>query len=107
MERSPQQKEMEMQQIKMFGTPDCVQCDRAKKMLTKEGADYEYRDLTEHPKDLARFQQQGIKSVPIVETPTETFTGFQPDKLKAAAATQRAASTAPVTGPDTSGPSVT
>lgn len=96
-----------MQQIRMFGTPDCVQCDRTKKLLSKEGADYEYRDLTEHPKDLARFQQQGIKSVPIVETPTETFTGFQPDKIKTAAATQRAAATAPVTGPDTSGPSVT
>lgn len=71
--------------ITIYGQPDCHPCRLAQRQLDKEQVPYDYVDLTQHPHMRRQFHQQGLLSTPIIETPTERFTGLQPDRIKAAA----------------------
>lgn len=71
-------------QVIVYEKPDCVQCDRTKQFLTREGIDYDPRPITA---ELAEtFKAQGLMSAPIVKTPDgQVWAGFRPDLIKALA----------------------
>ncbi|MEO9249118.1 glutaredoxin family protein [Citricoccus nitrophenolicus] len=73
------------------GTESCVQCNAAKRLLDKENAPYEFIDLEKNPAKLAELRAAGFRQMPVIETPTERFTGFDPDRVKRAAAEIRSA----------------
>ena len=75
--------------ITIYGQPNCQPCRLARKQLDKEGVPYDYVDLSERPDKLQQFKDQGLQSTPIIETPTERFTGLQPDRIQQAAAEVR------------------
>lgn len=75
--------------ITVYGTPRCQPCRLTERQLKKEAVPYTYVDLTEHPAKLEHFKAAGIHQTPIIETPTERFTGLQPDRIKQAAAEVR------------------
>lgn len=75
--------------ITVYGTPACQPCRLAERQLKKENVPHTYVDLTEHPAKLEEFKAAGIRQTPIIETPSERFTGLQPDRIKQAAAEVR------------------
>lgn len=77
--------------ITVNGTEDCVQCKRATALLNKEQVPYEFIDvhLEANQAKLATLRVAGFQQLPVIETPTERFTGFDPDRIKQAAAEVR------------------
>jgi len=84
--------------ITVNGTEDCVQCKRATALLDREHVPYEYIDLAreENQSKLAALRAAGFRQMPVIETPTERFTGFDPDRIKQAVVEAREALSAPV-----------
>lgn len=76
--------------ITVYGQPGCQPCRLATRQLDKEEVPYEYVDLTENPKKLQHFKDAGIQTTPIIETPSERFSGLQPNRIKDAATEARA-----------------
>lgn len=79
----------EQTMITIYGQPNCQPCRLARKQLDKEGIPYDYVDLTQRPDKLEQFKAQGLQATPIIETPTERFTGLQPNRIQQAAAELR------------------
>lgn len=62
--------------------PNCVQCDRTKLLMDREGITYEEREIT--PELAEEFKRQGLMSAPIVKTAEgEVWAGLNPDRIKA------------------------
>lgn len=93
----------------MWEKPGCVQCAAVKRALNKEQVLYEVRDLSDpqHTEQLKRFIAAGHQQAPIVQTPSETFAGFQPDKITAAVTEVRSLTSSAMTGQGMSGPGLT
>jgi glutaredoxin-like protein NrdH len=70
----------------VYTKPSCVQCDMTKKMLDKIGVDYNTVDITEDSAAMEMVLGMGFKSAPIVITDTDSWAGFNPDKINSLAA---------------------
>lgn len=77
--------------ITVYSKPHCVQCDATKRTLRKVGAEFTEVDITES--DGAReyvTEELGYFQAPVVVVEDGTgenhWSGFNPDRLKAAAA---------------------
>lgn len=70
----------------VYTKPSCVQCDMTKKMLDKIGVEYDTVDITQNPVALAMILDMGFKSAPVVITDTDSWAGFNPDKINSLAA---------------------
>lgn len=69
--------------IQVFGKPDCPGCEQVKKLLDREGAVYEYYDVTENQWAKDVLVEHGISSVPVVMSFThQPIVGFKPDVIK-------------------------
>ena len=81
--------------VTVYSKPQCVQCDATKRELRKLGAEFRTVDLTETPEALEYVTEElGYAQAPVVvvEDGTEQnhWSGFRPDKIKAAVATAAA-----------------
>ena len=88
--------------ITVSGTKDCQQCIAVGRFLDKRNTPYEFIDLNDNNAKLAALRADGFQQIPVIETPTERFTGFNPSRLEkavtevsAATATQGAVITGP------------
>lgn len=72
--------------ITISGTKDCVQCTAVGRFLDTRHIPHTFIDLNENATKLAELKAAGIQQIPVVETPTERFTGFNPARLDAAVA---------------------
>jgi glutaredoxin-like protein NrdH len=70
----------------VYTKPSCVQCDMTKKMLDKIGVDYKTVDITEDSAAMEMVLGMGFKSAPVVITDTDSWAGFNPDKINSLAA---------------------
>jgi glutaredoxin-like protein NrdH len=70
----------------VYTKPSCVQCDMTKKMLDKIGVDYKTVDIMEDSDALEMILGMGFKSAPVVITDTDSWAGFNPDKINSLAA---------------------
>lgn len=71
--------------IQVFGKPDCPGCEQVKKLLDREGAVYEYYDISITDNDWALdvLKEHGVKQVPVVLSWThQPIVGFKPDVIK-------------------------
>ena len=68
--------------VKLYTTPNCVQCMMTAKEFDKLGIQYEKIDLTNEPDKLAEFKEMGYLSAPIVTTDTKIWSGFRLDKIR-------------------------
>lgn len=76
-----------MSNVIVYSKPSCVQCTATYRALNNKGARYEVIDLTTQPVDVVEsFKARGLLQAPIVVTDTDTWAGFQPDKIAALAA---------------------
>lgn len=67
--------------ITVYTKPNCQGCNLTKRLLDKQGSDYKLIDITEDPAAMERIKELGYLQAPVVETPTETWSGFRPDKI--------------------------
>lgn len=69
--------------VKLYSKNGCPQCKMTKRMLTERGIDFVEINTTEHPEYIEKLKNRGIKSLPVVDTETDSWTGFQPTKINA------------------------
>lgn len=95
-------KEPDMPTITVWSKPGCVQCNATTRTLNHENVPYAENDLTDpkHRQQLEAFVAQGFREAPIVQTPTDTWSGFRPDKLSTVVAHHRAATPSPAVSVD-------
>lgn len=69
--------------VTVYTLPSCVQCDRTKKLLERDGIEYRSVDLSEDAAKAAAFKEAGFLQAPIVELADGTvWGGFRPDLIK-------------------------
>lgn len=74
--------------ITVFSKPACVQCEATYRALNKHGLGYTVVDLSTDTEALDRVKALGYQQAPVVfadsgEAPTEHWSGFRPDRIKA------------------------
>lgn len=74
-----------MEKIKLYSKESCVQCTATERALNMEGVEYEKIDLMGDEAALDRFISEGHTQAPIVDTGSEVWSGFRPDRIKAVA----------------------
>lgn len=65
----------------VYTKPNCVQCDMTKRMMNNLGIEYSTIDITEDSEALDLILGMGFKSAPVVITDSDSWAGFQPDKI--------------------------
>jgi glutaredoxin-like protein NrdH len=73
-----------MTRVTVYTLPVCVQCDRTKKLMDREGIVYDSVDLTTVPEVAAKFKEDGFLQAPIVVVGNDgrRWGGFRPDLIK-------------------------
>lgn len=67
--------------VTVYTKPSCVQCDQTKRLLTKNGIEFETVDITKDDNALQMILGMGFKSAPVVITDNDSWAGFNPDKI--------------------------
>ena len=67
--------------ITVYSKPACVQCEQTKKLLTKNGLEFETIDITQDEEAYNKVVEMGFMSVPVVIAGEDSWAGFQPDKI--------------------------
>ncbi|RPA65049.1 glutaredoxin-like protein NrdH [Aerococcus agrisoli] len=65
----------------IYSKNDCMQCNFTKKYLSERGIEFIEKNVEENEQYREEVKGMGYKSVPVIITANETWTGFQPDKL--------------------------
>lgn len=71
-----------MSGVALYSKPECVQCDRTKKLFDAKGIEYTEIDITQDS-DAYKFvtEKLGYSAAPVVVTETDHWYGFRPDKI--------------------------
>lgn len=79
--------------ITVYSKPRCPQCDATARLLDKQGLDYTKIDVTEDAQALEYIKGLGYQQAPvvIVGDGEDHWSGFRPDRIKAAIAAVEAA----------------
>lgn len=67
---------------KVYTKNGCIQCKMTKRLMDQMKIDYKEINIDEDKAALTYLKEKGVKSAPYIETETESWTGFQPDKIK-------------------------
>lgn len=51
----------------IFTKPNCVNCERTKRLFDSKNIEYKVVDLTKHPEDLAYIKENGFTTAPVIE----------------------------------------
>ena len=54
-------------EIKVYGKPNCPQCETLKSLLNAKGQEYEYIDMSQDIDALNEVKAQGFRSAPCVK----------------------------------------
>ena len=68
--------------VTVYSKNNCVQCKMPKRFLDSNNIAYRAITLDEQPEYIEQVKELGFSAAPIIQTPTEVFSGFQPAKLK-------------------------
>lgn len=71
--------------ITVYSKPNCVQCDATYRALAKHGLAYEVIDITQDAEALQTVKALGYQQAPVVFAGGDHWSGFRPDRIKAAA----------------------
>lgn len=69
-------------QITVYSKPLCVQCTATYRKLDSLGVQYTVVDVSQDDAALERIKELGYLQAPVVETPDEHWSGFNPFKLE-------------------------
>jgi len=65
---------------------NCVQCDATKRMMDKLGVEYSTINISDNPDELDKLIELGYRAAPVVITDSDSWAGFQPDRITGLAA---------------------
>lgn len=72
-----------MKKIKIYTTPICFECEKAKNYFQKLGLKYEEIDATEKKEEAQKaFEKTGHKRIPIIEIGNNILSGFDKKKIE-------------------------
>lgn len=71
-----------MSEVTVYTRPGCVQCDATKRQLQRSGVAFRMVNVESDPSLVERLKDWGFRSLPVVDTGTDRWAGFQPAKLK-------------------------
>lgn len=75
-------KEGEME-VRVYTSPTCPWCKKAKEFLSQAGVIYEEKDVTRDRAALDELVKvAGVRSVPVVTCGTDVLVGFDPARLQ-------------------------
>lgn len=63
--------------LKIYGTPNCVWCDRAKLLAEKHELDYQYIDVSQSQELQVWFKEQGWRTVPQIKDDNSYIGGYE------------------------------
>ncbi len=69
--------------ITVYSKPDCPACTTTYRVLDKLGVDYNSVNIMDDDSNFELVRDMGYSVVPVVVTPTESWSGLQVDKLRA------------------------
>ena len=69
--------------VTVYSKPACVQCRATTRALDKAGINYDVVDITLDDEARDYVMALGHLQAPVVDTGTETWSGFRPDRIKA------------------------
>jgi glutaredoxin-like protein NrdH len=67
--------------ITVYTKPACVQCEQTKKLLTKNGLEFETVDITVDTAAFDKVVALGFQAAPVVITDDDAWAGFNPGKI--------------------------
>lgn len=67
--------------VTVYSKPDCMQCNFTKKWLKERNVSYTELNVEEDEEALSKVREMGYQAVPVIVTETDSWYGFQPDKL--------------------------
>jgi glutaredoxin-like protein NrdH len=67
--------------ITVYTKPACVQCEQTKKLLTKNGLEFDVIDITEDSEAYDRLIGMGFQAAPVVVTDDDSWAGFNATKI--------------------------
>ena len=67
--------------ITVYTKPSCVQCEQTKKLLTKNGLEFETVDITQDSAAFDKIVEMGFKAAPVVNAGEDWWAGFNPGKI--------------------------
>lgn len=65
----------------VYTRPGCVQCNATFRALNKAGVDYRTIDVSDDAAALEHVRGLGYMQAPVVETESDHWSGFRPDKI--------------------------
>lgn len=71
--------------VLIYTTPHCPQCLRTKKDFDSLGIDYEVIDLADYEAERAKLRDAGFRTAPVVFAGGQTWSGYDPGKIRALA----------------------
>lgn len=77
--------------ITVYSKPRCPQCDATYRVLDKQGVEYASVDVSQDLDALEYIKGLGHQQAPVVIAGDDHWSGFRPDRLKAAIAALAAA----------------
>jgi len=67
--------------VTVYTKPACVQCEATKRMMDKLNIKYDTVDITLDKDAFDMVISKGFKSAPVVITDSDSWSGFNPDKI--------------------------
>ncbi len=74
------------EKVKVYSTPACNQCERAKAFLSEKGIDYDAFDITQDSDALQEMRRisRGARSAPVISVCDKVLVGFNKEELEKA-----------------------
>ena len=67
--------------VTVYGTPDCIKCERTKTNLDRANVAFEYKDISTDSLAYARVKELGYQGLPVIEANGTHWSGYDRDKL--------------------------
>lgn len=71
-----------MPKVTVYSKPACVQCNATYRALDNAGVDYDVVDMSVDLDALEYVRGLGFAQAPVVVTENDSWSGFQPEKIK-------------------------
>jgi glutaredoxin len=72
---------MDQEQIKLYGTASCPQCQGAKAWLERKNVPFEYIDVRKDAAGMNYLVERGLSTIPVIIWKDQCITGFSPKQI--------------------------
>jgi glutaredoxin len=72
---------MDQEQIKLYGTASCPQCQGAKALLERRNVPFEYIDVRKDAVGMNYLLERGLSTIPVIIWKDQCITGFSPKQI--------------------------